>query len=157
MADTSSYSIEERLVASVWVREKQHTGQTLSQVMAAFRERFNKSPPQRATLLDWKKNELSLLEVLKRARGVGERQRAWKTQLNSVAAANHVCTILDTVAKLPFYIILRAVLCKFKLSLRCILSGCTVTSRPPCIGGWLAPRAGLDGCGKSHLHRDSIP
>jgi len=32
-----------------------------------------------------------------------------KTQLNSVAAANHVCTILDTVAKLPFYIVLRAV------------------------------------------------
>ena len=26
-----------------------------------------------------------------------------------------------------------------------------------CIGGWVGPRAGLDGCGKSHLHRDSIP
>jgi hypothetical protein len=25
-----------------------------------------------------------------------------------------------------------AVLCKLKLSLRCVLSGCTVTSRPPC-------------------------
>jgi hypothetical protein len=46
--------------------------------MAAFRERFNKSPPQRATLLDWKKNELSLLEVLKTGREVGERQRTWK-------------------------------------------------------------------------------
>jgi hypothetical protein len=41
MADTSSYSIEERLVASVWVHERQHTGQTVFQVMAAFRERFN--------------------------------------------------------------------------------------------------------------------
>jgi len=30
MADTSSYSIEERLVASVWVHERQHTGQTMS-------------------------------------------------------------------------------------------------------------------------------
>jgi hypothetical protein len=28
------------LVASVWVHERQHTGQTMSQVMAAFRERF---------------------------------------------------------------------------------------------------------------------
>jgi hypothetical protein len=28
-------------VASVWVQERQHTGQTMSQVMAAFRERFN--------------------------------------------------------------------------------------------------------------------
>jgi len=24
-------------------------------------------------------------------------------------------------------------------------------------GGWVGPRAGLDGCGKSHPHRDSIP
>jgi len=26
-----------------------------------------------------------------------------------------------------------------------------------CVGGWVGPTAGLDGCGKSHLHRDSIP
>jgi len=26
-----------------------------------------------------------------------------------------------------------------------------------CIGGWVSRRAGLDGCGKSRLHRDSIP
>ena len=26
-----------------------------------------------------------------------------------------------------------------------------------CINGWVGPRAGLDGCGKSCLHRDSIP
>jgi len=26
-----------------------------------------------------------------------------------------------------------------------------------CIGGWLGPRAGLDRCGKSRPHRDSIP
>jgi hypothetical protein len=26
-----------------------------------------------------------------------------------------------------------------------------------CIGGWVGPRAGLDGCGKSRPHRDSIP
>ena len=25
-----------------------------------------------------------------------------------------------------------------------------------CIGGWVGPRVGLDGCGKSRLHRDSI-
>jgi len=58
-----------------------------------------------------------------------------------VAAANHLCTIFDTVAKLPFYIVLRAVLCKLKLTLRCVLSGCMVTTcctwcavvRCPCI------------------------
>jgi hypothetical protein len=26
-----------------------------------------------------------------------------------------------------------------------------------CMGGWVGPRASLDGCGKSHPHRDSIP
>jgi hypothetical protein len=26
-----------------------------------------------------------------------------------------------------------------------------------CTGGWVGPRAGLDGCGISRLHRDSIP
>jgi hypothetical protein len=26
-----------------------------------------------------------------------------------------------------------------------------------CIGGWVGPRASLDGCGKSRPHRDSIP
>jgi len=46
MADTSSYSIEERLVASVWVHERQHMGQTMSQVMAAFRERINLLAPE---------------------------------------------------------------------------------------------------------------
>ena len=26
-----------------------------------------------------------------------------------------------------------------------------------CIGGWVSPRAGLDGCGKPRPHRDTIP
>ena len=26
-----------------------------------------------------------------------------------------------------------------------------------CVGGWVAPEAALDGCGKFHFHRDSIP
>jgi len=26
-----------------------------------------------------------------------------------------------------------------------------------CIGGWVGPRTGLDGCEKSRPHRDSIP
>ena len=50
-------------MASVWVHDRQHTGQTMSQVMAAFRERFNKAPPQRATLLDWKKRAFALESV----------------------------------------------------------------------------------------------
>ena len=68
MADTSSYSIEERLKASVWVHERQHTGQTMSQVMAAFREWYNKAPPRRATLLDWEKRAFAVGSVKDRPR-----------------------------------------------------------------------------------------
>lgn len=36
MSDTSCYSIEERLVASPWVRERQHTCKKMNQLMTAF-------------------------------------------------------------------------------------------------------------------------
>ena len=38
-------------------------GQTMSQVMAAFQERFNKAPPRRMILLDWKKRAFTLGSV----------------------------------------------------------------------------------------------
>jgi len=47
-------------VASVRVHKRQHTGQTMYQAMAAFRERFHKAPPRRATLLDWEKRAFAL-------------------------------------------------------------------------------------------------
>jgi len=55
-------------VASVWVHERQHTGQTMSQVMSAFRERFSKAPSRRATLLDWEKRTFALGSVKDRPR-----------------------------------------------------------------------------------------
>ena len=60
-----------------------------------------------------------------------------KTQLHSgsVIVAKHVYTILHTVAKLPFYIVLHSALCCVNiLSLRCVLFGCMVTSHPFCTG-----------------------
>ena len=62
MADTSSYSIEERLVASVWVQGSKHTE------TAAFWERFNKAPPRTASLLDWEKRAFALGSVKERPR-----------------------------------------------------------------------------------------
>ena len=50
-------------MASVWVRERQHTGQTMCQALAAFRERFNKAPPRSATLLDWEERAFALGSV----------------------------------------------------------------------------------------------
>jgi hypothetical protein len=57
MADMSgrSYNIEERLVASVWVHERQKTGQTMTVIMRAFTDHFGKAPPCKATLFDWEK------------------------------------------------------------------------------------------------------
>ena len=36
MSDTNCYSIEECLVASAWVHERQHTCKTMNQLMTAF-------------------------------------------------------------------------------------------------------------------------
>jgi hypothetical protein len=82
--------------------------------MAAFRERFNKSPPQRATLLDWKKYERSLLDVLKTGRGVGERQRAWKHA--AVAVSIESSSMKSTRKRSSGLGVLRAVLCCVNLN-----------------------------------------
>ena len=55
-------------MASVWVHERQHPGQTMSQVKAAFRERFNKAPPRKATLRDWEERAFTLGSVKDRPR-----------------------------------------------------------------------------------------
>jgi len=38
VADTSSYSVEEQLVASVWIHERPRLGQTMIQVMITVHE-----------------------------------------------------------------------------------------------------------------------
>ena len=59
--------------------------------------------------------------------------------------------------------------CRFTLSLTWVIDvGWVVNATPRplyprerpgthCIGGWVGLRAGLDRCGKSRAHRDSIP
>lgn len=68
MTDTSTYSIEERLVASVWVHERPFTGKTMSEILDLFEERFQKVPPRKATLLDWEKRAFELGSVMDRPR-----------------------------------------------------------------------------------------
>ena len=53
MADTSGYTIEERLVAAVWVHECQMNGKSMGNVMDDFVTRFAKSAPTKKTLLAW--------------------------------------------------------------------------------------------------------
>ena len=96
MADTSSYSIEERLVASVWVHERQHMEQIMSQVMVAFLERFNKAPPRRATLLDWEKRAFALGSVKDRTRS-GRKTTLLETC--AAGAASIECSPLKSTRK----------------------------------------------------------
>lgn len=55
MADTSDYTIEERLVAAVWVHERQINGKSMKNVMDDFVARFVKGAPTKKTLLAWEK------------------------------------------------------------------------------------------------------
>lgn len=42
MADTSDFSVEERLVATVWVNKRPHTGQTIENIVNYFFVWFSK-------------------------------------------------------------------------------------------------------------------
>ena len=42
MADTSSYSLEERLLASVWTHDRVHSGKSMEDVRHDFTARFGK-------------------------------------------------------------------------------------------------------------------
>nr|XP_032808374.1 uncharacterized protein LOC116941401 [Petromyzon marinus] len=54
--DTSAYSVEERLVASVWVHERRHTGDTLAGLRTRFVARFGReAAPTKASLLKWER------------------------------------------------------------------------------------------------------
>ena len=50
MADTSKYAIEERLIISVWVHEKERTGEAYEEFRENFFLRFSKAAPSEANL-----------------------------------------------------------------------------------------------------------
>jgi len=51
MADTSDFTLGERLVTSVWVHERKQNNENMTQVVDRFRERFGKEPPSRQILI----------------------------------------------------------------------------------------------------------
>ena len=85
-------------MASVWVHERQHTGQTMSHVIAAFRERFNKAPPRRVTLLDWEKRACALGSVKDRPRS-GRKTTRLET-CAAIAASNERSPMKSTRSKM---------------------------------------------------------
>ena len=50
MADTSKYTIHERLIVSVWIHEKERTGETYEETRENLILRFNKAGPSEANL-----------------------------------------------------------------------------------------------------------
>ena len=50
MADTSKYTIEERLIVSVWVHEKQQIDETYKEIRENFFLSFNKTAPSEAAI-----------------------------------------------------------------------------------------------------------
>ncbi|PSN54575.1 Eukaryotic translation initiation factor 3 subunit I [Blattella germanica] len=64
MADTSKYTIEERLIISVWVHEKERSGETYEEIRENFFIRFNKAAPSEANLRKLEKQTFSTGSVL---------------------------------------------------------------------------------------------
>ena len=54
MADQNPFTLEERIVTSTWVHERHNTGNTLDAIRAKFKGRFEKNPPKRKTMSQWK-------------------------------------------------------------------------------------------------------
>lgn len=90
MTDTSVFSIEERLVASVWVHERQNTKKTIGDILRDFSVRFGKPPPSRPTLFTWEKKAFSTGSVRDAPRS-GRR----KTRVETCAA------VMESIERSP--------------------------------------------------------
>ncbi|BFZ17151.1 hypothetical protein BsWGS_20190 [Bradybaena similaris] len=55
MTDTSPYTIEERLIAAVWVHDRVLEKRAMIDVSSKFQERFKKPAPKKDILLAWEK------------------------------------------------------------------------------------------------------
>ncbi|BFZ20248.1 hypothetical protein BsWGS_23287 [Bradybaena similaris] len=64
MTDTSPYTIEERLIAAVWVHDRVLEKRTMIDVSAKFQERFKKSALKKNILLAWEKKTFASGSVL---------------------------------------------------------------------------------------------
>ena len=68
MCDQSPYSIEERLVASVWMHERVLNHQKIPEIRRHFEERFGKSAPTPRVLREWEKKVFESGSVLDASR-----------------------------------------------------------------------------------------
>ncbi|XP_053616633.1 uncharacterized protein LOC128678828 [Plodia interpunctella] len=59
VVDTSAFSVEERLVAAVWVHERKRSKTSMGQIKKDFLQRFSREPPAKNTLLVWERKLFS--------------------------------------------------------------------------------------------------
>ena len=65
MSDLSPFTIEQRLIANVWVHERAITGKSMADIRKDFMIRFNViSAPTVHTLLNWKRKAFTSGSVL---------------------------------------------------------------------------------------------
>ena len=55
MTDISVFTVEERLIAAVWVHDRIRNDMTMEDIRSAFTERFGKPAPSRSNLYLWEK------------------------------------------------------------------------------------------------------
>jgi hypothetical protein len=65
MGDTSEYTTEEKLIASVWVHDHEREWTNYEDIRATFLQGFNKPAPSRETLRTWE-NAFSTGSILER-------------------------------------------------------------------------------------------
>ena len=63
MADTSPFTVEERLAAMAWHHERRNTNKTMKQVQEDFEERFGKPEPSKSNLHLWGRKRHFRLEL----------------------------------------------------------------------------------------------
>ena len=68
MTDSSSFTIEERLITSVWVHDRFINNISMEEIQSNFTKRFGKPPPTRANLYLWEKKAFETGSVLDRER-----------------------------------------------------------------------------------------
>ena len=63
MADTSPFTVEERLAAMLWYHESRTTNKTMKRAQEDFEERFGKPAPSKSNLHIWRGGRHFRLEV----------------------------------------------------------------------------------------------
>lgn len=62
-SESSRYTHEQKIVAAVWVHERDHNNQTWKDINSNFLARFNTPPPNRTTFLSWERKLFSVGNV----------------------------------------------------------------------------------------------